>query len=99
MKLSHELAKMFEEELEKTLSKEQEKKEYLPQEAFENCESRSLSLLHGAFKRVANTMTLAIIEHRETEHEEDYKTERAITEIQTTEADQKVARSFWWLPS
>ena len=96
MKLSHELAKLFETELGKDLLKEVENDTYLPHEAFDSCEARAKALLNNAVDKVTKVLTLAIIEHREREHEETKTIERGIAEVQMSIEDIEVATRGWW---
>lgn len=96
MKLSTELSKIFEEELERDLTKEQEKKEFLSQESFESCGARSEAILKAAYDRVNKVLTNAIINHREKDHEEDHSKERAVNEVSMSTQDIEASARTWW---
>ncbi len=98
-KLAEYLSEVFKEELIKELKKEIDIKEYLSQESFDSCGSRSRALLDKAFNRVENILTMAIINHRESEHEEEFKEEKEITTMQLKEEDITTARGTWWRSS
>ena len=98
MKLDQELSRIFKEELGRDISREIEIDKYLPQEAFNNNEARAKALLNSAFDKVTKVLTLAIIEQRETSHDENRADERVVVESQLNEEEISVGTRGWWLP-
>lgn len=95
-KLADYLSEAFNEDLTSELIKEVETKEYLSQESFDSCRARAKAILNKANNRVENILTLAIINHRETEHEETFEEEKTISTMQLKEEDIKESRGTWW---
>ena len=97
MKLQHELAKILEDELGKEFDREINEPDYKPQHMYADCNDRASDLLSGAFERVTKTLTLAIIEHRESAHEEDREIERKVVESQLNEEEIEISTRGWWI--
>jgi len=97
MKLAHEIAKAYEEELGKDLALEVAQESYLPDEAFKSARQRAMALLQPANDRVVNILTRAIIEHRENEHNENRTSEKEVVELQMEQKDIEVSTRGWWL--
>ena len=96
MKLAHEMAKVLEEVLGKEFEQEIAEASYLPDEAFKTARQRAIALLQPANDRVVNILTRAIIEHRESEHEEIREDEKFIVETQMSAEDIEVSVRGWW---
>ena len=96
MKLSHELGKIFESELDKVIRREIDEPEYMPQKDFENCEERARAMVNDAAEAVVKTLGLAICNHREGKHNEDHLSE--IDELsEDLSADKvEIAARGWW---
>lgn len=96
MKLAHEMAKAYEEELGKDLELEISEEAYLPDSSFKTARQRAIALAQSAYDRTINLLTRAIIEHREVEHGEDKTEEKAIVEVSMSTADVEVSVASWW---
>lgn len=97
MKLATALASIYEEELLKTLNKEQNEDKYLPQEAFEGGEQRANSISFKAKKRCDNILALATCYHRKKKHNDDsFDAEISTLESQMIESDIELAIKSWW---
>ena len=98
MKLQHELSKILEEALGKEFDREVNEADYKPQSDYIDCSERANDLLSDAFARVTNVLTLAIIEHRESAHEENRADERTLVESEMVAEDKAVAElQIWWM--
>jgi DNA replication initiation complex subunit (GINS family) len=100
MKLSSELAMIFESEIEKVIQKEREDISYLPQEQFANsdrpCFNRADKMVTEATALVIKTLGLAIAEHRTEKHGEDNTDEMVTLEADLSEKQIDVAARGWW---
>ena len=97
MKLSHELGKIFESEMDAVIQKEIDNPDYLPQSDFDSCEERAAAMAKDASVAVIKTLALCIIKHREGEkHGEDYLDEKnRLSESVTNDQLQVSIMSFW----
>jgi hypothetical protein len=97
MKLSHELGKIFEKEMQAVIDAEINDPEYLPQEDFETCRQRAQAMVEIAAEVVVKTLALAIANHREAKHKEDHKSEIESVSIGLTSEQLEVGTRAWWL--
>ena len=96
MKLSHELGKIFEKEMDAVIQKEIDDSEYLPQSDFESCEERATAMTKDATVAVIKTLGMSICTHRMDEHSEDHQEEsdRLASEIDNDQL--VVGTRGWW---
>ena len=98
MKLSHELAKIFEKEMDAVIDREINEPAFLAQEAFPDCESRAAAMLVAIVtSNVAKTLALAICSHRVEKHGEDHSGEITRLKSQLSPDEIKVGDRGWWL--
>ena len=91
------LSEVYLEEVKNELDKEVKEKEYLPQENFPNCSTRAAAITGKAKLRTDRILALAIIEHREKKHSEDYKAEKEALKAKMSEEDIESASTYsWW---
>lgn len=95
--LSETLGKIFTEEIQKTIDMEIINHEHLKQESFDSCGARSHAMMYNAVKRVEKILTMAIIEHREKNHEEERTEEKQIVSFGMDEEDLQISTQSWWL--
>jgi len=96
MKLSHELAKIFETEIEKVIEKEINEPDFMPQKVFNSCKERSAGMLQVAMLPVINTFALAIAKHRKEKHGEDMSKEMEALSLDLTDEQQEIGIMGWW---
>lgn len=100
MKLSHELAKIFEEEIEKVIEKEINDPDYLPQSDFEGsktpCTDRADRMILDALPAIVNTLGLAVAKHRKEHHDENTTAEMETLSVDLTDEHQQVGLMGWW---
>lgn len=96
MKLSHELGKIFEKEMDAVIEQEIKDVRFLHQEQFPNCESRAAAMVAIATTKVAKTLALSICSHREEKHEEDHSDEIARLKPQLSPDEIEVGTYGWW---
>ena len=99
-KLSTELAKIFEAEIEKVIQKEINDPDYLPQSDFTDsktpCTDRADHMILDALPAVVNTLGLAVAKHRKEQHDEDTLAEMEILSADLTDKQQEVGLMGWW---
>ena len=100
MKLSHELAKIFEAEIEKVIEKEINDPDYLPQSDFADsktpCTDRADRMILDALPAIVNTLGVAIAKHRKEQHGEDTSIEMEALSLDLTDEQQEVGVMAWW---
>ena len=96
MKLSHELAKIFEAEMDAVIQKEIDEPDYLPQSDFETCEERAAAMVKDACVAVIKTVAISIGKHRESEHDEDHEAELKVLAEEVTKEQLQVGVMGWW---
>lgn len=100
MKLSTELAKIFEAEIEKVIQKEIDDPDYLPQSDFADsktpCTDRADIMILKALPAVVNTLGLAVAKHRKEAHGEDTAAEMETLSADLTDEQQEVGLLGWW---
>ena len=97
MKLSHELAKIFEKEMDAVIEQEIDEPAFLAQEAFADCESRAMIMMAIATRKVVKTLGLAICSHREEKHGEDHSEEIESLKEHLSVDEREVGTDAWWL--
>ncbi len=97
MKLSHELAKIFEKEMDAVIQQEIEDPDYQPQHDYPNCESRAAAMVSIATIKVVKTLGLAICSHRAEKHDEDHIEEIKRLKPQLSADEIEVGTDGWWL--
>lgn len=97
MKLSHELGKIFEREMDVVIQQEIDDPAFLAQEAFADCESRAMIMMAIATRKVVKTLGLAICSHREEKHEEDHAEEIERLKEQLSVDELEVGTDGWWI--
>lgn len=96
MKLSHELAKIFEREFDIVFEKEKADKDFLKQEDFSSCRERAEAGIKIAIGSAINTLGLTIAIHEEKEHGLDTLDEQAKLMTEMIPDDIEVGtREFW----
>ena len=96
MKLSHELAKIFEKEMDELIQTEIDNSGFMPQEIFENCEIRAAAGIAIAIEKVKKIFALSICSHREMEHAENRDEEIDILKTTLTSEEVEIGtRGFW----
>lgn len=98
MKLSHEIAKILEEDLEKIIQREINEPDFMPMENYLTCEDRFRDMVHKALEMGAvKTGALSVLTHRESEdHNDDRQYEFALlTSVLPPERIEIGKRSFW----
>lgn len=99
-KLSTELAKIFEAEIEKVIQKEINDLDYLPQSDFTDsktpCTDRADHMILDALPAVVNTLGLAVAKHRKENHGEDTTAEMDTLAIDLTDGQKVVGIMAWW---
>lgn len=100
MKLSHELGKIFEEEIAKVIQREIDDPDYLPQSDFADsktpCTDRADHMILDALPAVVNTLALCICTSREQKQSDDTTTEADKLKEGLTEEQIDIGiRSFW----
>lgn len=100
MKLSHELAKIFEAKIEKVIEKEINDPDYLPQSDFADsktpCTDRADLMILDAIPAVVNTLALAITKHRKEHHNEDTAAEMETISLDLTDEQKEIGTMGWW---
>lgn len=97
MKLSHELAKVFEEEFENVMQKEIDNPDYLPQEDFETCLDRAIAMTSAAMVVPNRMLGVAIAVHRHDKHGDDTAKEIGeVAEGLTTEQLEAATMGWWY---
>lgn len=100
MKLSHELSKIFEKEMEKVIQREIDDPDYLPHSYFEDskipCTDRATNMILDAMSSVINTLAFAIAEHRKEHHKEDTTVEVGKLKEILTEEQIEISTRGWW---
>lgn len=96
MKLSEELAKLFEAEIEKVIEKEINDPDYMPQKMFNTCKERSAGMIQVALVPIINTFALAIAKHRKESHREDTAAEMEALSLDLTDDQQEIGLMAWW---
>ena len=97
MKLSHELGKIFEKEMDAVIQREINDPTYLPQEGFSDCEGRAQVMMAFAKRKVVKTLALAICSHRVEKHGEDHSEEITRLKSQLSSDEIEVGDRGWWL--
>ena len=97
MKLSHELGKIFEREMDAVLQNEIDEPAYLPQETFVDCESRATVMMAIATRQVIKTLALSICSHRAEKHGEDHSRETTRLKPQLSPDEIEVGTDGWWI--
>ena len=96
MKLSKELARMVEEDLQDIFKNEIADDQFMPQADYNSCLERAEDMISAATNRATQVLALAIIKHREEKHKEDRKLEKEeIIELLHDE-DVSVGLMSWW---
>ena len=96
MKLSHELGKIFESEMDKVIQKERENPDFLPHKYFETCEGRAFVGVAMATPKVVKMLALAICSHREIEHNENHKEEIKRLNMALSSEEVEASIKSWW---
>ncbi len=96
MKLSHELGKIFEKEMDAVIQQEINDPAYLPQEAFADCESRATVMMVIATRQVIKTLALSICSHRIEKHGEGHSEEITRLKPQLSPDEIEVGDRGWW---
>ena len=96
MKLSHELAKIFEKEMDAVIQQEIDEPAFLAQEAFADCESRATVMMAIATRQVVKTLALSICSHRVEKHDEGHSREIARLKPQLSKDEIEVGTYGWW---
>ena len=96
MKLSHELGKIFEAEMDAVIQKEIDDPDYLPQGDFETCEERASAMAKDACVALIKTLALSIGTHRNDKHDEDHNAEIEELSISLSSEQIKVGTRGWW---
>lgn len=98
MKLSHFIAKQFEDELERLFQKEKTEPDFMHQDNYESCKERAMDWLETAFygmvEQASNDVGYSIAVHREKEHGDDTMEEQAA--LLAAGADAEVSTRAWW---
>ncbi len=97
MKLSHELGKIFEKEMDAVIQQEIDEPAFLAQEAFADCESRAIVMMAIATRQVVKTLALSICSHRAEKHGEDHSDDTARLKPQLSPDEIEVGDRGWWL--
>ena len=95
-KLAHEIAKVFEKDLEDVFQKEIADKDYLNHEDFNNSLDRAEAILEAAAETAKKMLAVSIAKHRKDKHGED--TEAEIDKYaEDLEPEQlEVSLQAWW---
>lgn len=96
MKLSHELGKILESEMETIIQKEIDDSDFLSQEDYSTCESRARDMWDHVSMKVVRILALAICIHREKDHGEDHKKEIEEISENLTPEEIEVSTRGWW---
>lgn len=96
MKLSHELAKIFEREIEIVINKEIAEPDFLKSEEFKTSEDRARAGVGIAMEAVVKALALADATHREVKHDENTMDEQATLMASMADADVEVSVRGWW---
>jgi hypothetical protein len=96
MKASHELGKIFEEELERVLAKEVAEKDYLPHEDFNNSLDRSEAIMEAATEVCKKILAVSIAKHRKDKHNEDTDHEIAKYSEGLEPEQLEITTQAWW---
>lgn len=100
MKLSKELAKIFQAGIEKVMQREINEIDYLPQSQFADsktpCGDRADQMVLDAIKPVIDTLALSIANHREQTHNENHEIEIEELEKALTDSQIEVSTKGWW---
>lgn len=97
MKLSHELGKIFEEEMNAVIQREIDDPDYLPQSDFENCEERAAAIVKDACVSVIKTLAVGIATHRQSDkHKEDHQAEITELSISLSPERMEIGERGWW---
>ena len=96
MKLSHELGKIFESEIEAIIQKEIDDPDFLAQENYSTCESRARDMWDHVSMKIVRVLALAICTHREKDHGEDHKKEIEEISENLTPEEIEVSTRGWW---
>ena len=99
-KLSKELAKIFEVEIEKVIQKEIDDPDYLPQSEFADsktpCTDRADMMILDASPAIINTLAYAIAIHRNGKHGEDNVKEIDDLSLKLTTDQKAISTRTWW---
>ncbi len=96
MKLSHELAKIFEEQMDIVIQREIDEPDYLPQSDFDSCEDRAVAMVQDAAYRVIKVLGISIAKHRKEHHNEDTDDEIKSLSVGVPDEQVSVALMGWW---
>ena len=97
MKLSHELGKIFESEIQAIFEKEQNNPAYLPQELYPDAESRAEAILIAAIDNTKKVLALAIATHRIEEHDDKkFQDESDNLKNELSPEEIEVGTRGWW---
>ncbi|MCK5603487.1 hypothetical protein KAR91_16500 [Candidatus Pacearchaeota archaeon] len=96
MKESHELSKIFEEELNRVLAKEIAEKDYLPHEDFNNSLDRSEAIIEAATEVCKKILAVSIAKHRKDKHNEDtgHEIEKYSKDLEPEQLE--ITNYAWW---
>ena len=97
MKLSHELGKIFESEMDAVIQKEIDDPNYLPQSDFDSCEERATAMVKDATVAVIKTLAISIAKHREGENHGENHTDELNGLVENVDNNQlQVGLMGWW---
>lgn len=97
MELHEVLTGIFAREIKSVILREEEDKDYLPQEAFASCQARARAMVRDACGPVSKALGLAIAKHREEKHDENHAIEVAALSAVVPEADaESMTGKSWW---
>lgn len=95
--LAFKMALMFYKDFYTESVKEIEDDTLYPQSNYSSCLERATDIIKNSLTRVINFYSLAIANHREETHNENYKEEIDTLQTDLTDSEQVSASRGWWM--